>query len=173
MRSTRRLFLHNATFSAIAASVLPGAFGEGRSNGRAENFSQQDLAVFGGTSIRTFEPWIGSRFRVSLHGKPMGALVLLSVEDLIPKPITQSDSPATSNRIGPEMRPVFEPEMSSFALHFKGPATALPQDTYKVTHDWLGSFSLFLVPAGPSARRATCTAVFTLINKTLGPVKPK
>jgi hypothetical protein len=49
-----------------------------------------------------------------------------------------------------------------FSLVFRGPAEQiLPQTTYPVEHDALGSFELFLVPLKPDGGGARYEAVFT------------
>jgi hypothetical protein len=48
-----------------------------------------------------------------------------------------------------------------FSLVFRGPpGAALPQRTYRVEHDALGTFDLFLVPIGPDAEGMRYEAVF-------------
>jgi hypothetical protein len=48
-----------------------------------------------------------------------------------------------------------------FALLFHGPQTPiLPQRIYRLEHDALGTFDLFLVPLGPDARGMRYEAVF-------------
>lgn len=48
-----------------------------------------------------------------------------------------------------------------FSLVFRGPRTiALPQGTYRIEHDALGGFPLFLVPIGPDAGGPRYEAVF-------------
>jgi len=172
MKPTRRLFLHNAAVTAVAAGFLPAAFASERLAGREKAFSQKDLAAPGGISMRTFEPWIGSSFQVALDRKPMGKLVLLSVEDMSPGSTDSASGAAPGGRSAPGLRTPLVPQTTSFALHFKGSGAPLPQDTYQVSHDWLGEFSLFLVPSGLSRRPSTCTAVFTLIPAKLSPLKP-
>jgi hypothetical protein len=49
----------------------------------------------------------------------------------------------------------------TFAWHLHGPAAALlPQRTYRVTHQTLGSFDLFIVPLGVGHEQARYEAVF-------------
>jgi uncharacterized protein DUF6916 len=51
--------------------------------------------------------------------------------------------------------------ITSFALSFAGPpAPALPQATYRFTHESLGSFDLFICPVARTADGLTYEAVF-------------
>jgi len=168
MSPTRRMFVRNAALSAIAARFLPAAFASDRSGDRNETFSEENLVPLISASMKTFEPWIGSRFQISLNRNPKGSLVLVSVEDLSAKAREELNSAGDFHRIGPAPLPGDESSVSSFALHFRGSGTALPQETYLLSHDWLGTFPLLLVPSGLSTRRPTCTAVFTLIDKQAG-----
>ena len=58
------------------------------------------------------------------------------------------------------------PIATSFSLLFRRSGAALPQDTYMLDHDWLGTFPLFLVPSGDITNSSTCTATFTLLSLT-------
>ncbi|MGB6686747.1 MAG: hypothetical protein WBE76_02790 [Terracidiphilus sp.] len=113
--------------------------------------------------MQSFEAYIGSGFRASLNSKPMGTLVLLSVEDMSTKTKDAPDSPAFARQTGQVLRPAREPA-ANFSLHFRGSEAVFPQDTYLLSHDWLGTFPLFLVPSGLSTRRPTCTAVFNQLD---------
>jgi hypothetical protein len=49
-----------------------------------------------------------------------------------------------------------------FSLVFRGPAEQiLPQTTYRIEHEAIGSFELFLVPLQPDGDGARYQAVFT------------
>ena len=86
-------------------------------------------------------------------------LVLASVEDLNKGTPTPS---YTSMTFGAQRARTTVPRTDSFALHFSGTGDELPQGTYPVQHATLGSFDLFVVPAGPNA----CAATFT---RLIGP----
>ena len=50
----------------------------------------------------------------------------------------------------------------AFSLVFRGPRDApVPQRIYRVEHDRLGAFDLFLVPIGPDGEGMRYEAVFT------------
>jgi len=170
MGSTRRSFLQRAALSALAVNSPLGALAQKLLNGPGRGFEPETLAIFNGVSRQTFEPWIGSRFLVSLNNKPQGLLLLLSVDDAAPEASPETkDEPYVANtvrRTGLIPRTSSESAITSFSLHFQRIGTALPQDTYMLSHDWLGTFPLFLVPSGISGAQATCTATFALLNQT-------
>lgn len=174
MNSTRRLFLQKAALSIVAVNFPLSAFCQKLLNSQTKGFDPETLAIFNGVSSQTFEPWIGSRFRVSLNNKPRGSLVLLSVDDADSE--TGSETSAgtkqepyranTVRRIGPVSGSSKESAITSFSLHFQRVGNALPQDTYMLSHNWLGTFPLFIVPSGLSGAQSTCTAIFTLLKQT-------
>lgn len=92
-----------------------------------------------------FAPHTGTRFTIAraqagLAGVP---LELKSVEPWGPEPRSAGDR-----------RP--------FTLTFRGPADPLvPQATYQLAHDALGTHDVFLVPIAADQRGSTYEAVFT------------
>ncbi len=49
-----------------------------------------------------------------------------------------------------------------FSLVFRGPTQpVLPQQIYRLAHDGIGEFDLFLVPIGPDAEGMRYEAIFT------------
>jgi hypothetical protein len=170
MGSTRRLFLQRAALSAFAVSFPLGTFAQKLLNGPTGDFEPETLAIFNGVSRQTFEPWIRSRFRVSLNNKPRGSLLLLSVDDLDSETGAETkEDPYSANfvrKVGPVFGSSKESPIASFSLHFQRIGNALPQDTYMLSHDWLGTFPLFIVPSGLSGAQSTCTAIFTLLKQT-------
>ena len=166
MNSTRRLFLQGAALSVIAAN-LPSAFAQEQLKGRNISFDPESLTLLNGVSSQTFEPWIGSSFSVSLNNKSSGSLVLLSVNNL--KPEARDVAPGPNGLVPrhPVPKPSFEEAVVSFSLKFRRIGEPLPQNTYILSHDWLGTFPLFLVPSGLPGPRSTCTAVFSLLNSTV------
>jgi len=166
MNSARRLFLQNAALSVAAASLAPSVFAQKLLSSQPQMFSQENLTALDGISMQTFEPWIGSTFRVSLNNKSKGSLVLVSVNDMTTETKDAGSSSIAAVPVGPVRRSLSEPAMTSFALHFRGSGAALSQDTYMLSHDWLGTLPLLLVPSGLSGSRPTCTAVFSLLSQT-------
>jgi len=174
MNSTRRLFLQKAALSIVAVNFPLATFCQKLLNSRTKGFDPETLTIFNGVSSQTFEPWIGSRFRVSLNNKPKGSLVLLSVNDADSetgpeKSVDAKQEPYRANtvrRIGPVSGSSEASATASFSLHFQRIGNALPQDTYMLSHDWLGTFPLFIVPSGLAGAPSTCTAIFTLLKQT-------
>jgi hypothetical protein len=165
MTLTRRLFVRNAAMTATAARFLPVAFAQDRLIAHEETFNEENLTTLSGLSRKSFEAWIGSSFRASLNGKPMGTLLLLTVKDRSPRAEDGSESAAPARPTSQTLQPRSETTLSSgFSLRFKGSGRALTQNTYLLSHDWLGTFPLFLVPSGLSNRWPTCTAVFNLLD---------
>ena len=60
--------------------------------------------------------------------------------------------------------PGVEPGSENFVLIFRGTTAPLPQDTYLLEHNALGTFPLFLVPGGTNASgRQSLVAVINRI----------
>lgn len=160
MNPTRRYFLQGASLAALTSTLPPIAFGQQHPKSQSEVMDDESLSIFDGISPETFEQWIGSSFRLSLKGKQVDTVVLIAVTK-IASPETAS-SPRTPQIVG--TKAAVRPSTSSFSLRFRGTQNALSQDTYMLTHDWLGTFPLFLVPSGPGAKQSTYTATFNLLS---------
>ena len=165
MNSTRRLFLQKAALSIVAANCPLSAFCQKLLNSQTKGFEPETLVIFNGVSRQPFEPWIGSRFSVSQNNKSQGSLVLMSVDEIDTTGKEASDSTNTVRRVGAVPRPSKASAITSFSLRFQRPGTPLPQDTYMLAHDWLGTFPLFLVPSVLAGPTSTCTDVFTMLNQ--------
>ena len=166
MRPTRRQFMRRAGLSIIAANLPLNMFAQRSFKKPSQDWDPERLTLFDGVSAQTFEPWIGSRFRVSLNKQACGSLVLLSVDEDNPETTKEPQDANFVRRAGPVLRLSKESPITSFSLHFQGSGASLPQDTYILAHDWLGNFPLFIVPSGLSGARSTYTAVFTLLPRT-------
>jgi len=166
MRPTRRQFMRRAGLSIIAANLPLNMFAQRSFKKPSQDWAPERLALFDGVSAQTFEPWIGSQFRVSLNGHARGSILLLSVDEIGAETAKEPDNESFVRRAGPVLRPSNGPAITSFSLHFQGSGAVLPQDTYMLAHDWLGNFPLFIVPSGLSGARSTYTAVFTLLPRT-------
>jgi hypothetical protein len=89
----------------------------------------------------TFEPLKSHRFRLSLGDRAPLPLELAAV-------------------LGNGLKGAASREQ--FSLHFRGPhMPALPQRTYSLEHDQLGTLDIFLVPIRRDASGMTYEAVFT------------
>ncbi|MGO9603603.1 MAG: DUF6916 family protein [Candidatus Binataceae bacterium] len=85
-----------------------------------------------------FAPHLNSGFRVQMAPNQVVEMTLVTVTD-------KGSSP----------------EMESFILNFLAPPDApIRQGTYRMGHDILGEFDLFIVPIGRDARGVTYEAVF-------------
>lgn len=75
-----------------------------------------------------------------------------------------------AQRLGLELYEVEErnalPKIELFLLHFRGPRTPrLPQQTYWLEHEKLGSFAIFLTAIGEDANGVHYEAVFNRLKK--------
>jgi hypothetical protein len=87
---------------------------------------------------------IGERFRLRADSE-----TAIQVE-LIDAKVLGSSAAADASRRKP------------FAILFRGPLTPVwPQRIYRVEHDGMGSFDLFLVPVGPRNGGMEYEAIFT------------
>jgi hypothetical protein len=92
----------------------------------------------------TFEPHRGEPFSVRATEQIALALTLSEVTPL---------GPAPAGAEGPRRAP--------FSLMFHGPQTPiLPQRIYRVEHEAIGTFDLFLVPLGPDPVGMRYEAIF-------------
>jgi hypothetical protein len=160
MNPTRRYFLQAAALAALTSKLPPVAFGQQHPKSQSEVMDDESLSIFDGISPETFEQWIGSSFRLSLKGKQIDTVVLILVTK-VGSP-ERASSPRAVQMVG--TKAAVKPSTSSFSLRFRGTGNALPQDTYTLTHSWLGTFPLFLVPSGPGAKQSTYTATFNLLS---------
>jgi|ERR1041385_1394259 hypothetical protein len=176
MSVSRRIFLSGSVATAIAsvsASLealvggrpLPHDTGLANRNNAsagtiAEISAQQTVTPeqrYGGMAHLTrnsFAGAVGSTFKLtSTSGNSQSFwLRLLSVNDL-------SESPVTNPAAMAVLPPVAAQKIirtSSFSLaFFGGPLPGVQQNTFFVEHPELGTFALFIVPAGPQQYTAT------------------
>jgi len=165
MSPTRRLFLQGVAAFAFATGLPLTSLSQEQRNNQSTTFDPENLAIFSGVSPRTFEQWIGSRFRVNLNDQARGALVLVSVQEFKKQKLPAQRSRAVVSATGLTFTPSKVPDVLSFSLQFQRAGSPLPQNTYTLDHDWLGRFPLFLVPYGLTGPASTCTAVFSLLNQ--------
>ena len=91
-------------------------------------------------TVHTFSEHLGGTFRVHPDGSDPLDLELISASEL--------------GEGAGRGRP--------FSIVFRGGGDAvLPQRTYKMEHDQIGSFELFIVPIGPDERGLRYEAIFT------------
>lgn len=64
------------------------------------------------------------------------------------------------------LRPGDQEGMERFSIFFTGPAQPfLPQRTYSLSHDVMGTFDIFLVPIKPDGEGSRYEAVFNYFKK--------
>ena len=94
----------------------------------------------------TFLPQVNTIFRIYASSSKILTTTLVSVDDIGPVP-----DKSVAGR-------------ECFALKFRG-TEALKQNTYKIEHQTLGSFELFLVPAGTKLKNFYYLAVINRLNE--------
>jgi hypothetical protein len=118
---------------SVSKSIPPAAGQSARTNDPFEIRSEADYLPFERLSRytrATFAAQLNSTFRL----KREVGFVLMTLEEVRDAgypTVTQAD-PASEN----------------FVLVFRGRRLSLPQDTYMLDHEALGTFPLFLVPGG-------------------------
>jgi hypothetical protein len=139
MATSRRSFLKSGTMGLLFAGV-PAVLRKivsGRTLG-AGGFPERNAAGETRFTMGTFARHLNTTFRIKGSSGTVD-LKLAKVTDL------KATSKTPARIAGSE----------SFSLLFVGSrkATSLTQDTYRVQHEALGRFSLFLVPVGKPANR--------------------
>ena len=134
MSITRRKFLKAGTLVALSAAIPLKAVGQqprkvndGNPIDQSKDVAADPLSQYGKSA---FSSYLNSIFRL-YTGYSTIDVALVEVKDLAPG--------ADTARTGAEC----------FSLLFRGGSTVLKQNTYKIDHPSLGTFPLFLVPAGP------------------------
>jgi hypothetical protein len=162
MNPTRRSFLKRVVMATIATKFSSLAFTQQQPENRPAATDAESPSVFDGVAPQTFERWIGGNFRLSLRNRQLGSAVLVSVKN-INAPAALDDS-AAGRMVGRIPKRSVGPAITSFSLRFRKAGVPLPQDTYTIDHDWLGTFPLLLVPAGTSGGQPTYTATFNVLD---------
>jgi hypothetical protein len=149
---SRRSFMKNGTLLILAAGASLGKaksiFGRDSFDGDVTRPGPQlpnrdKLAALQLTKA-TFEPYVNTVFRIS-DGTKVVRSTLVSVADMGPVP--------DRKQAGREC----------FVIKFKG-TRPLAQNTYRIEHDALGKFELFLVPAGRDRKGSYYQAVINRLN---------
>ncbi len=96
-------------------------------------------------TVETFSEHLGSTFRIHPGVPPPLDVELISATGL-------------GGSTGEEPPGSRQP----FSIVFRGPGDALlPQRIYRMEHDRIGSFELFIVPIGPDEKGLRYEAIFT------------
>jgi len=166
MLLTRRKALQLTSMSALVTAVSPMALAAAVHGSADKRFSDANLALYGNFSQAMFEPWVGTPFKVT-SGSGMGrTLILSSVKSLTvttPKASTQAGSAPVlkSNLRRTTSLNAMSKQVEGFTLNFRASGPAMPQDTYTLSSNYMGSFSLFLVPGTSSLLSTNYSAVFS------------
>ena len=150
---SRRSFMKNGALLILAAGASLGGAksifgrdsfdGDVARPGRLQLPNRDKLPALQLTKA-TFEPYVNTVFRIS-DGTKVVRSTLVSVADIGPVP--------DRKQAGKEC----------FVIKFKG-TRALAQNTYRIEHDALGKFELFLVPAGRDRKGSYYQAVINRLN---------
>jgi hypothetical protein len=96
-------------------------------------------------TLKTFSPHVGETFHLYLDTNHVIEVQLADVTDLAQRYGTAPQGHRTP-----------------FSIVFHGPRElVLPQRIYRLQHDKIGTFEVFLVPIGPDADRMQYEAIFT------------
>ena len=96
-------------------------------------------------TLQTFSEHLGSTFRIYPDSSNPLEVELISATGLGERP----------DRESPGRR-------QPFSIVFRGPGDVLlPQRIYRIEHDHIGTFELFLVPIGPDGKGLRYEAIFT------------
>jgi len=144
---SRRGFIKRGSLLVVATGVSLGS--ADRIFGHATDLqntspTSNDSASFN-YSKATFLPYLNTVFNIYVSSTKMLTTTLVSVDDIGPVPDKQV--------AGHE----------SFTLKFRGTET-IRQNTYRIQHQALGSFELFLVPAGTKQKNFYYLAVINRLN---------
>jgi len=157
MSLSRRQFVYVASLSVLATSASPSLFAQDEAEEAREIFTEEGSAALGNISLRDFEWLIGERFSISLPGQKLGKLTL--VEATVLDPIKPSSMTRTVGQVAKQAPSV---ALTGFWLRFQGAGGTLPQDSYIMQQGGLGTFPLFIVPAGlGESNHPTYLALFT------------
>jgi len=159
MPVSRRIFIASAQ-TLLAAAALPMKF-----FGAASNLGLPPEANLLTATKATFQPLVNSSFTVGGSGPlTRNWLTLLSVEEMSS---AQPAKPTTAS--ASKTRATAPTVVDTFALRFYGTGESLPQGTYELENRKLGTFSLFIVPSGPS----TYTAIISHVQSGASIPAPK
>lgn len=98
-------------------------------------------------TVATFTPHLGETFHIRPDSSDSLAVQLIEATEL-------PGGSAGAARVGPPRTP--------FSIVFRGPGDVLlPQGIFRIEHDTIGTFELFLVPIGPDEQGLLYQAIFT------------
>ena len=146
---SRRGFMKRGSLLVLATGISLGSadriFAHDADFKNGEPVQDDDPAPFNYAKA-TFTPHVATVFRIHYpNSSQVLTTTLVSVSDIGPVP----DRP--------------EAGRESFVLKFRSTET-LRQNTYRIEHQVLGEFDLFLVPAGADKKGVYCQAVINRLN---------
>ena len=149
MTVSRRQFLSTGTLVSLSA-VFPGqgiisVFAQQPEAGQHGQFKvPPEIQADERLTEENFSRYLYSEFRFSTSPFTAVSLQLVNVKRWAP------DTPQAQKT-----------KLDSFSVLFKGPRkTALESNTYQVTHDWMGTFELFISPVNDRKKERIYQAVF-------------
>jgi len=152
---SRRGFVKQGSLLVLAAAVslgsADGVFGRDRNSTNLTPPRPNDLSAQNNPAAEfnyskaTFLPHLNTTFRIHVSSTKIITTTLVSVDDSGPVPDKQ------------------QPGRECFELKFRG-TEALKQNTYRIEHQTLGSFELFIVPAGTKLKNFYYVAVINRLN---------
>ena len=151
---SRRGFLKRGSLLVLATGVSLGSADRIFGRDTATNYTdptQNDLTAKGNQPTpfnftrAMFVPYVDTDFRIYTDSPKALKFTLVAVNDIGPVPDT--------TKAGRE----------SFVLKFRG-NQLLRQNTYRIEHEVLGRFDLFLVPAGKNKKAIYSQAVVNRLN---------
>lgn len=147
---SRRGFMKRGSLLVLATGISLGSadriFAHDADFTNGEPVQDDDPAPFNYAKA-TFLPHVSTVFRIVYpDSSKILTTTLVSISDIGPVP----DRP--------------EAGRESFVLKFRGTETLLSQNTYRIEHQVLGQFDLFLVPAGKDKKGVYCQAVINRLN---------
>ena len=151
---SRRSFIKRGSLLVLAGGVCLGSadriFGHNSAIENGGPTQEESLAFADETAPfnytkATFTPYVGTIFLIYSASSKSFTTTLIDVSDIGPIPDTTVGG------------------RECFALKFRGSQTVL-QNTYRIEHQVLGQFELFLVPAGKDKKGVYCKAVINRLN---------
>ena len=154
MTVSRRKFLQAGTMVSLAAVIpVKSVFGqmEVGQRGLFKVPPESDADQFNRLTEETFSLYVNTKFRI--YTSPLTAI---NLELIKVKRWERSSQPES----------VSAAQLDCFSVVFRGPRKiALESGTYKVEHDQMGSFDLFISPVNDRKKQRRYQAVFNRLQQ--------
>jgi hypothetical protein len=146
MSVSRRRFLQNTALVAIGYTATPLFAGSGHGKTSESGNNGTQTAMLSAPQRQIFANAVGSSFQVS--GDGISQSVWLQLQAVNDPPVLAPVNTATMDV--PPPRNLKNRNTNGFVLTLSGgPVAGLQQGTYTFQSSSLGTFSMFIVPAGP------------------------